>query len=249
MSTAKIILIADDDAFNRDGLRLYLSGEGLDVLEAGDEETGQKVAAENALDAAVIDIAMPSRPGVRVRPNDSGGIRLARRIKETSPAVGVVIFSAYEDRGSDVLEMLRTGTRGLAYKLKGCAPAVLLRTIEDVMAGRVIIDPEVHANRRGLAEELRKRLTPEERHWVDAAASCLSTLTAREKEIARRLAACHNTEGIARAVNVTAKTAENYIGHVYDKLGLSDMGRETPHLRKVLILAKVCMIDDLQTEH
>src|SRR6266404_5759755 len=118
MSTAKTILIADDDAFNRDGLRLYLNGEGLDVLEAGDEETGQEFAAENALDAAVIDIAMPARPGVRVRPNDSGGIRLARRIKEASPAVGIVIFSAYEDRGSDVLEMLRTGTRGLAYKLK-----------------------------------------------------------------------------------------------------------------------------------
>src|SRR5260221_13373014 len=138
MSTVKTILIADDDAFNREGLRLYLSGEGLDVLEAGDEETGQRIAGENALDAAVIDIAMPARPGVRVRPNDSGGIRLARQIKETSPAVGVVIFSAYEDRGSDVLEMLRTGTRGLAYKLKGCAPDVLLRTIEDGMAGHVI---------------------------------------------------------------------------------------------------------------
>jgi DNA-binding NarL/FixJ family response regulator len=73
------------------------------------------------------------------------------------------------------------------------------------------------------------------------------TLTAREQDVAQRLAASHNTDGIAQALNVTSKTAENYIGHVYDKLSLADMKREAPHLRQVVILAKACLIHDLQT--
>jgi two-component system response regulator NreC len=246
MPTPRTILVADDDSFNREGIRLYLSRQKLKVLEAGDEQTAWQIATEKPLDAAILDISMPARPGARVQTSEGVGVRLAKRIKQDYPAVGVVLFSAYEDRGSEVLEMLRAGVRGLAYKLKGCPPAALLATVDEVVAGRVIIDPEVHANQRGLADELLKRLTPEERAWVDLAASRLPELTPREREIAHRLSASHNTEGIARAVGVTTKTAENYIGQLYDKLGLGEMGREAPHLRKVLVLAKVCMIDDLR---
>ena len=73
-------------------------------------------------------------------------------------------------------------------------------------------------------------------------------LTPREKEIVQRLAASHNTEGIDQALNVSSKTTENYITHVYEKLGLSEIAREAPHLRKVVILAKACMINDLRNE-
>jgi DNA-binding NarL/FixJ family response regulator len=246
MSKSRTVLVADDDAFNREGIRLYLSGQRFKVLEAGDEQSAWQVASGQALDAAIVDISMPAQPGARIQSSDSAGIRLGRRLKQEMPAVGLVFFSAYEDRGSEVLEMLRAGTRGFAYKLKGCAPAAILATIEEVIAGRVIIDPEVHANQRGLADELLRRLTPEERPWVDIALDRLGDLTPKEKEIAHRVAASHNTEGIARAAGVTAKTAENYVGQLYDKLGLNEMGHEAPHLRKMLILAKVCMIDDLR---
>lgn len=71
-------------------------------------------------------------------PRHSYGIGLARRIKAALPSLGIVLFSAYEDRGSDVREMVREGTRGLAYKLKGSQPTALLAAIQDVMAGRVV---------------------------------------------------------------------------------------------------------------
>jgi DNA-binding NarL/FixJ family response regulator len=246
MPKTRTVLIADDDAFNRKGIRVYLRSEGFTVLEAGDEESAGRVAAENALHAAVIDISMPVRPGTRVAGSDSAGIRLARKLKNEKPAVGVVLFSAYEDRGGEVLDMLRDGARGLAYKLKGCAPEALLGTIEEVIAGRVIIDPEVHRNQTELADELLKRLAPDERYWIELAASRLRDLTAKEREIAQRLAASQNTDSIATAVGITAKTAENYIGLLYDKLGLNDMRSEAPQLRRILVLAKVCMIDDLR---
>lgn len=246
MPKTRNVLIADDDAFNRKGIRLYLRSKGFTVLEAGDEESAWRVAAASPLRAAVIDISMPASPGARVASSDSAGIRLAKKLKGEQPAVGVVLFSAYEDRGGEVLDMLRDGTRGLAYKLKGCSPEALLGTIEEVIAGRVIIDPEVHRNQTDLADELLKRLTPEESYWVELAASRLRDLTAKERDIAHRLAACQNSDGIASALGITVKTAENYIGLLYDKLGLNDMRSEAPQLRRLLVLAKVCMIDDLR---
>jgi DNA-binding NarL/FixJ family response regulator len=180
--------------------------------------------------------------------SNSYGIHLAQRIKKTYPAVGVVLFSAYGDRGSEILDMIREGTRGLAYKLKGNHPAALLAAIHEVIAGRVLIDPEVHANKPGLAEELIKRLTVDEGRWVQIAVENFGLLTPREMEIAQRLAASHNTEGISQALSVSPKTTENYITHIYEKLGINNIAQEAPHLRKVVILAKACMINDLRKE-
>jgi DNA-binding NarL/FixJ family response regulator len=242
------ILLVDDDAFNREGVQLYLKREQMEVLEAGDEAAAWNVAQTTVLDAAVIDISIPPDGASPSKASNSYGIHLAQRIKKAYPAVGVVLFSAYGDRGSDILDMIREGTRGLAYKLKGNQPSALLAAIHEVIAGRVVIDPEVHANKPGLAEELIKRLTPDEGHWVEIAVENFELLTPREKEIAQRLAASHNTEGISQALSVAPKTTENYITHIYEKLGINNMGVEAPHLRKVVILAKACMINDLRKE-
>ena len=242
------ILLVDDDAFNREGMQLYLKREEMDVIEAGDEAAAWEAAQTHPLDAAVIDISIPADERSPSKVSNSYGIRLANRIKQTYPAVGVVIFSAYGDRGSEILDMIREGTRGLAYKLKGNQPSALLAAIHEVIAGRVVIDPEVHANRPGLAEELIKRLTPDEGYWVEIAVNSFEQLTPREMEIAQRLAASHNTEGISQALSVSPKTTENYITHIYDKLGLNTIAQEAPHLRKVVILAKACMIYELRKE-
>ncbi len=240
------VLLVDDDTFNREGVRLFLKREGLEVQEAGDEESAWELAQAGGLDAAIIDISIPPDTHSPSRVDNSFGIHLANRLKAAYPALGVVLFSAYGDRGAEILDMVRQGTRGLAYKLKGSQPGALLSAVQDVIAGRVVIDPEVHANQRGLADELLKHLTADEGPWVEIAAANFEQLTPREKEIALRLAASHNTEGIAQALNVSAKTTENYITRIYDKLGLNEIGREAPHLRKVVILAKACMINDLR---
>lgn len=243
--TTKVLLV-DDDVFNREGMRLYLGQEGLEIVEAGDEATAWNLARAQALDAAVIDISIPPDSHSPSLVGNSFGIHLACQLKKTQPALGIVLFSAYGDRGSEIFDMVRDGTRGLAYKLKGCQPGALLAAIRDVIAGRVVIDPEVHASQRGLADELLKRLTSDESRWVEIAAANFDQLTPREKEIAQRLAASHNTEGIAQALSVSAKTTENYITHVYEKLGLNNIAQDAPHLRKVVILAKACMINDLR---
>lgn len=240
------ILLVDDDTFNREGMRLYLAREGLLITEAGDEATAWQLAQSQDFHAAVVDISIPADSLSPLGANNSLGVRLARRLKQAYPALGVVLFSAYGDRGSEIFDMVRSGARGLAYKLKGSQPGALLTAIYDVIAGRVVIDPEVRANPRGLADELLNNLTPDERAWVERAVGNFGQLTPREMEIAERLAASHNTEGIAQALVLSNKTTENYITHIYEKLGLGDIVREAPHLRKVLILAKAFMVHDLR---
>lgn len=238
------VLLVDDNSFNRDGLRLYLQREGFAVFEAGDEQTALELAGRTMVQAAVIDISIPPDANTPSRVQHSFGIRLARQLKSEQPALGVVLFSAYEDRGSEVLEMIRSGLRGVAYKLKGCAPAALLEALTEVLAGRVLIDPEV-TNPRSLSEELTARLTVEERPWVEGIIQRFSLLSPREQEVAYRLAAAHTTEGIANDLNVAPRTIEHHIGHVYEKLGL----RETPApLNRWILLTKACMILDLRNE-
>src|SRR5687767_5177617 len=94
MPKSRTVLVADDDSFNREGIRLYLSRQDCRVLEAGDEQAGWQMASENELDAAVVDISMPPSRGARVQSSDSAGIRLGKKIKQEFLAVGVVFFSA-----------------------------------------------------------------------------------------------------------------------------------------------------------
>jgi len=242
------VLLVDDDEFNRKGVRDYLAENSFEPVEAGDEATAWQLAVEHEPAAAVVDISIPAIPGQRATSTSNCGVQLALRLKERYPAMGVVLFSAYEDRGREIFGLIQAGMRGFGYKLKGSPPRGMLAALHDVLAGRVVIDPEVQVNRRSLAGELSRRLRPDERTWVERVIVQWNTLTPREQDVAQRLAASHNTEGIAEALCVTAKTAENYIGRVYEKLGLGDMRAEAPHLRQVVILAKACLIRDMQAE-
>jgi DNA-binding NarL/FixJ family response regulator len=110
----------------------------------------------------------------------------------------------------------------------------------------VVIDAEI-TGPPSLADELIERLEPVERRWVEHVAATLEQLTPRERDVAERIAASHNIEGIAQALDITAKTVENHVGRVYHKLGLNDMRQESPDLRRAVVLAKAYLIHDLRT--
>jgi DNA-binding NarL/FixJ family response regulator len=246
-SPSPTILLVDDDAFNREGVRLYLEQEGFAVCEAGDAATAWQMFATAGktappLAAAIVDIAIPAAPGHKTQLNHSLGIRLVRQIKAADPAFGIVLFSAYEDRGGEIQDMIGEGCRGIAYKLKGCRPATLLAALDDVMAGGMIIDEEV-TNTHALVEQILRQMTPEELHHVEMIIALLHELTQREHEVASRVTAAHSNEGIAQSLALEPKTVENYIGRIYDKLGLRDAPR---HLRRAVLLAKAFMICDLR---
>jgi DNA-binding NarL/FixJ family response regulator len=240
-----LVLIVDDNEFNRDGVALYLRSLGFRTVEAGDEAEALTLAEATHPWAAVVDIVIPKNEESKALTSESVGLNLVRRLKIMDPMLGIVIFSAYEDRSSQVWELVREGVRGVAYLLKGNRPEKLLQALYDTVAGRVILDVNGAITRNELIRDIRAHLTPAERPWVERAVQFIPLLSPREWDIASRLANSQNNQGISEVLGIKSKTVENHISRVYDKLGLGELENDAPTLRKSLLLAKAFMIYDL----
>jgi DNA-binding NarL/FixJ family response regulator len=244
-SADKCILVVDDDVFNREGLMLYLRSQGYTVAGAGNEADAYALAEKVCPWAAVIDIVIPVDAQQKAFITQSVGVRLARRLKALDPAMGIVIFSAYEDRGSEIWSLVRDGARSIAYLLKGTRPERLLDALRSTAAGHVLLDGIAPSGRPRLAEELAAYLTAEERPWVERAVRLLPTLNEREEQVARRVAASQTQAAIAEALSLAVRTVEGYVRQVYKKTMLSEVDDIAPTLRKSTLLAKAYMIYDL----
>jgi DNA-binding NarL/FixJ family response regulator len=194
----------------------------------------------------VVDIAIPPTPrSGRADNSQSVGLRLVRLLKQMEPTMGVVIFSAYDDRGAEVWQLVREGTRGLAYILKGSRPEELLTALTHAGAGEVFLSPDVGINRARWASDLSQSLTAEERPWIERALSRIQGLSDKELQVARRVAASHTNLSVAKALGISVKTVERHKNEVYKELGLADAEKESG-LRKSMLLAKTCMIYELK---
>ncbi len=233
------VLIVEDNGLMRAGLRGYLEGEGMRVIEAGNTEEALARFKECHPDVAIIDIVLPSGAGEKKDLEASEGIGVAREIKALNPQVGVVLLSAYEDRGLEVWGLIRGGDKGIAYVVKGITPAELKSAMQMVMEGKVYLDPEVSLEAASKAEVILETSSPEERKWIERALNRMSSLTPREVQVLERLARSLTLEAMARELALSVKTVSNYISHVYTKLGLDDMDDQ---LRKNVVAAKVAMI-------
>ncbi len=243
----KTVLIVDDDPFNAKGIALFLAGEGYTAVIAANAADAWNQAVNFPPDIAVIDIVIPEMEAGRRNVRESVGIRLALRLRALYPQLPVILFSAYEDRGLEVAEMIRRNMRGFAYKLKGCAAAELRRVMRQVEAGQLVIDPEVTDISR-LGEVALTAVTEEERPWVENAVRQIPSLTPRERQIAERIAAAHKRSHIARSLKLNPKTVENHVTRIYNKLGLWEMSRQRPHLQQNVIVAKAFLIYDLSAK-
>lgn len=238
------IVLVEDDEFNREGVARYLRRRKFAVWEADNRETGWQLIETQRPLVTVIDIVIPPKPGTSVRKGMNEGIKLALKVKKHYPETGVVIFSAHSDRGEAIIELVSSGTRGIAYLYKGIRPSILLKAIKDTQEGKVVLSPPDMDMGR-LSTALKTAITPDELPWITYAQSQCSNLTSREWDVAQRVAAAHTLQGIADALQLTPKTVENYISRIYDKLGLQIMGEDAPHMRKAIILAKACMLYEI----
>ena len=246
-SDKRTILLVDDNTFNRDGMRLYLENHGYTVLEAGDHAEAYATAVAMRPWAAVVDIVIPPRTGARANIDHAVGLELVRQLKEMDPVMGIVVFSAHEDRGGLVWDQVRDGVRGIAYLLKGVHPQRLLDALDQVAAGEVVLDGIAPTNRHHLGEEILDRLSAEERPWVIRAVILIPALSEQERLVGLRITGSQSNQGIATALGISLKTVENHIGRIYKKLGLSDVDERAPQLRKATLLAKAFMVNELQS--
>jgi DNA-binding NarL/FixJ family response regulator len=136
------------------------------------------------------------------------GIDAAHAIKETAPAVGVVILSQYADE-SYAFELFRKGTAGLAYLLKDRVGDLhqLLGALREVTAGGSVIDPQVV----DALVSRRARLQ----------SSPLARLTPRELDVLREMAQGRGNAGIAQALFLSESSVEKHVNAIFAKLDLA----------------------------
>lgn len=243
-STPKI-LIAEDHSFTRLGLRRFLESEGFEVLEAADTQDAQQVIDKDRFDVAVLDIEMPEKQGEMIRFGNNAGLHLAKDIKGKFANIGIVLLSSHPDRGRDFWDLVSQGYRGLAYLLKNGDPVRLLDAVRQVQAHHIICDEQVTQTRES-ANEVLKRLSPDERRWIHCAVKELPKLRPREQEIVVALLESHDIKGIATKLGITENAVSNHITSIYEKLGLN---QALNSLSPRTLLIKTSLIFELQKEH
>jgi serine/threonine-protein kinase len=246
--TPKTLLLVEDDEFMRRSVPEYLVAEGFQVTLADSALGALRSARERRPDAAIIDLVLPpdSESG-RSQRHARHGLQVVRQLKEMTPAPGVVVFSAHEEHGKEILQLVSQGIRGIAYVLKGQPAGDLLQAVYSALAGEVHFAPEVRINTRTPAEAFLQLCTlPEERTWIKGGLANFESLTSRELEIAGLLASSLTTPAVAKLLGIESKTAEAHIRNMYAKLGLDELDNQAPHLNARSIFVKICSLHELQ---
>ena len=193
-SMAIRIMIADDHAVVRQGLRMFLT---LDpTLEIVGEATNGKEALQQARDikpdVVLMDLLMPVMDGIEA----------TAAIKRELPDTEVIaLTSVLED--SSVIGAIRAGALG--YLLKDTKAEELIQAIKAAYEGQVQLSPQAAAR---LMREVRAPESPE-------------TLTERETEVLRLLAEGHSNKEIAQILTIGEKTVKTHVSSILAKLNVS----------------------------
>jgi Response regulator containing a CheY-like receiver domain and an HTH DNA-binding domain len=195
------ILLADDHALVRRGVRLILDGEpDLEVVaEAGDGAEAVALAREHPVDLAVLDVAMPRMTGLQA----------ARELSARHPSTRILMLSMY-DNEQYFFQSLKAGACG--YVLKSVADRDLVAACRAAMRGEPFLYPgAVTALVRDYLDRARHGEEPPDR-----------VLTAREEEILKLVAEGHSSKDIADMLVISVKTVQRHRANVLQKLGLRD---------------------------
>jgi DNA-binding NarL/FixJ family response regulator len=199
------ILVADDNSSFRMGLQAMLrSVPEMEVV--GEATTGDDaVALAERLqpDVILMDLQMPGR----------NGIDATARVFQTSPHIGILVLTMFEDDDS-VFDAMCAGARG--YVVKGAHRAEILRAIQGVSGGEAIFSPVI-------ARRLMQYFSTS-RSGAQAAVA-LPELTDREREILQLIADYQPNAQIARRLGLREKTVRNHVSNIFSKLQVVDRGQ------------------------
>ena len=197
------VLLVDDEAMVRVGLRMVLSAEpDLEVVgEAGDGEEAERLTRDLEPDVVLMDVRMP-----RV-----DGLEGSRRVMAARPGTRVVVLTTF---GEDayVEAALRAGVSG--FLLKVSPPEQLIQAVRTVAAGGGLLDPAVTVR---VIESFAR--APSARTPRSAA---LDALTERERDVLSRLAHGRSNAEIAAELFLGEATVKTHVSNVLHKLGLRD---------------------------
>lgn len=204
------ILLADDHAVVRQGLRMFLSQDtSIEVVgEAENGEQALRLARALRPDVVLMDMAMPVMDGVAA----------TRAIRSELPDVEVLAVTSVLDNAT-ILDAVQAGAIG--YLLKDTSSAELCRAIHAAAAGQVQLAPQVALL---LVQQLQLPPQPE-------------PLTARETEVLRLIARGLTNKEIAGALSIGEKTAKTHVSNLLSKLGLQSRTQAALYAARVGLVA------------
>jgi two-component system, NarL family, response regulator NreC len=195
--TATRVLIVDDHAVVRSGLKLVLDADGEiePVGEAGSARDAIFEARALKPDVVLLDVVMPDQSGLEIIP----------QLLHENPETKVLVLSMQDDPRY-VREAFDAGASG--YVLKEAADSEVVAAVREVAGGGRYVDPELGA--RLVAAQSAERRRAEE-----------DPLSEREGEVLRLLALGHTNQEIAKQLYISVRTAETHRAHIMQKLRLS----------------------------
>jgi DNA-binding NarL/FixJ family response regulator len=197
------ILLADDQALVRGGLRMILDAQpDLEVVaEAEDGRQALAMAREHAPDVVLMDIRMPGLDGLEA----------TRRLVGAQDAPKVLVLTTF-DLDDYVYEAIRAGASG--FLLKSAPPKQLVEGVRTVLAGDALLAPEIT---RRLLERFARRPPPS-----GGVPPELADLTEREREVLRLIAEGGSNAEIAASLYLSEATIKTHVNHILTKLRLRD---------------------------
>jgi two-component system, NarL family, response regulator LiaR len=192
------ILIVDDHAIVRQGLRTYLDLQP-DMQVVGEAPDGQKaidMARDLLPDIVLMDLVMPSMDGVEA----------TRGVTSVSPSTRVIVLTSFSE-DEQVFASIKAGAQG--YLMKDVLPAELARAIRTVYRGEAQLDPEIA---RKLMHEFSNPQPQRPKH----------DLTERELEVLRLISLGKSNKEISEELVLSEKTVKTHVSNILQKLHLSD---------------------------
>jgi NarL family two-component system response regulator LiaR len=198
------VLIADDHAVVREGLRtligseegLLLVGEARDGVEAVSQARGLQP------DVILMDLVMPRR----------SGIEAIREIKEAVPEARILVLTSYGEKDK-IFPAIKAGALG--YLLKDSSPAQLLQAIHDVHAGKAPLQPSIALKVIGEIQEPSDAAPPEH------------SLTEREVTVLRLVARGLTNQEIADELVISEWTVRTHVSNILEKLHVANRTQAT----------------------
>ena len=194
------VILADDHAVVRKGIREFLEEEGdITILaEAGDGNSALSLIQDHAPDVAVLDIQMPGPSGIEV----------TRALRTAGSLVAILILTAYDD-DPYIMAGIQAGANG--YVLKSASPDEIIRAVRAVHEGQSAVDPSVAA--KLMAYVAAQRSVPP--------TLAAEPLTDRELEVLALVAKGLTNRAIGHQLGISDRTVQGHLANIYGKMGAS----------------------------
>jgi DNA-binding NarL/FixJ family response regulator len=201
------VVLVDDHAIFRAGVRAELEGQVTILGEAGDVDAAVSAIVEHAPDVVLLDVHLPG----------GGGVEILRRLDTEAPEAKCLALSVSDDP-EDVIAVIRAGARG--YVTKTISPTELVDAIRRVQEGDAVFSPRLagfvldafSSGAGGSGSTAPAEGAPDAE---------LDQLTPREREVLRHIARGYLYKEIAQRLGISVKTVEAHVSAVLRKLQLS----------------------------